>query len=293
MPRLVKSGLSETEFHELKVSAKASPDTAIIQATTAGPLTNSLSRLFAYSTWQDRVLVAVGLGTAVLSGANQPIQLIVFGRVIDAFNQPEPDEVTATVTRLALIYLAVGAQMFITSLVQTACMTTVAGRQTKRLREAYFEALLKQSISFFDSKDGGALATSVMESTLVIQEGMGEKLALSVQFVAAFFLGLGTALWYAWKLALLLCGVVPLIGIMIAMLVGRIVKANELSTQANIAAGGGATEALGAIRTVLAFGTECRAASVYRDRLGVAEATGIRRWWEQGVLVCLKFKVRH
>ena len=42
--------------------------------------------------------------------------------------------------------------------------------------------------------DQAALATSIMESTLVIQDGMGEKMALSVQFVSSFVFGVTTAL---------------------------------------------------------------------------------------------------
>jgi hypothetical protein len=40
---------------------------------------------------------------------------------------------------------------------QTACMAATAGRQVKRMREAFFCALLRQSISYFDANDQGEI----------------------------------------------------------------------------------------------------------------------------------------
>jgi ABC-type multidrug transport system fused ATPase/permease subunit len=49
-----------------------------------------------------------------------------------------------------------------------------AGRQTKRIREKYFEALLRKEVSYFDVNNQGAISVSVMDATLVIQEALGK-----------------------------------------------------------------------------------------------------------------------
>jgi hypothetical protein len=46
-----------------------------------------------------------------------------------------------------------------------------------------------------------------MESTLLIQDGLGEKLALAVQFSCSFVFGLAVALYYCWQVGV---GVVKL-----------------------------------------------------------------------------------
>ena len=45
----------------------------------------------------------------------------------------------------------------------------------------------------------GSLASSIMETTMVIQDGLGEKFALAVQFVSSFVFGLAVALYYSWQ----------------------------------------------------------------------------------------------
>jgi ATP-binding cassette subfamily B (MDR/TAP) protein 1 len=164
--------------------------------------------LFSVADSKDKCYIGTAFSMAVLSGCNQPAQLIIFGSILNAFNGASPADSIRMVSLLAAIYVGIGGQIFITSFAQTACMSTAAGRQTKRLRELYFESLLRQCISYFDANDQGALATSVMERTLIIQDGIGEKLALGVQFFSSFVAGLIVALYYVWQLALLMMGVV-------------------------------------------------------------------------------------
>jgi ABC-type multidrug transport system fused ATPase/permease subunit len=73
------------------------------------------------------------------------------------------------VSFLSIIYAVIGVQMLLSSFLQMACICESAGRQTKTLRERYFGALLRQDIAFFDVNDRAALATSIMERTLVFQ----------------------------------------------------------------------------------------------------------------------------
>ena len=87
----------------------------------------------------------------MLSGANQPLQLIIFGNVLDAFNKGDDSEAQSTINLLACLYVAVGAQMAITSFAQTACMSALAGRQTKKIRALYYAALLRQEVAFYDT----------------------------------------------------------------------------------------------------------------------------------------------
>jgi ATP-binding cassette subfamily B (MDR/TAP) protein 1 len=63
-----------------------------------------------------------------------------------------------------------------------------------------------------------------MEWTLLIQDGIGEKLALAIQITSASVYGLIVAFYDAWQLALLLCGVVPAIVIILGSLVGLLTK---------------------------------------------------------------------
>ena len=105
----------------------------------------------------DKLYLVVGVTTAVLSGANQPANLILFGNVLNSFNTASSQQQNSMVTLLALLYVAVAIQMFITQFLQTVTMTTLAANQTIKLRKAYFQSLLRQPVSFFDAEDQGEI----------------------------------------------------------------------------------------------------------------------------------------
>lgn len=214
------------------------------------------TELFAYADCQDKLYISLGICAAIISGLSQPGQLILFGSIMNAFNDSTTEESVKLVSFLSIMYFVIGCQTFLTNFAQTALMSAAAGRQTKRIREFYFGALLRKDIQYFDKHDQGSLATSVMERTLVIQDGMGEKFALGIQFTTAFFAGLAVALYYVWQLALLICGVIPIIIILIGLIVVEFTKASTRSTNAYSSAGNSALQALGAIRTVFALGVE-------------------------------------
>ena len=102
-----------------------------------------------------------------------------------------------------------------------------------------------------------------MESSWLIQEGMGEKLGLGIQFSAAFFFGLGVGFWYCWQLAIVLVVVIPLLVITIGVLIKGLTRASSQSAVAYSKAGSIAQEVLGAIRTVASLGAEQREMARY------------------------------
>lgn len=216
----------------------------------------SFSQLFQFADAVDQKYLTIGICTALISGASQPANLILFGEVLNTLQTPgtDEDETTEKVNFIALMYLVIASQMFITQFTQTAAMSTAAGRQTRCLRESYFRSLLKQEVGWYDVRDQGSLATSVMESTLLIQDGIGEKLALAIQFTSSFFFGLIVALYYVWQLALLLMGVVPVLCFLIGGIANIMTNSAKASSEAYNSAGSTAQETLGSMRTVFAFG---------------------------------------
>ena len=113
------------------------------------PKSVSIAKLFSYADGKDKAYMAGGVIFALLSGANNPAQLIVFGSVIDAFSPSATlEDSRDVVTRLAVIYCLVGLWMLVSATCQTACFTITSGRQTKRLREAHFDALLRHNGKF-------------------------------------------------------------------------------------------------------------------------------------------------
>src|SRR2546421_8589209 len=81
----------------------------------------------------------------------------------------------------------------------------------QRVRNLYFGAILRQDISWFDSKSSGDLTTRISGDVSLLQEGISEKVGLIIQNVSTFLVGFIIAFVKGWKLALVLCCVFPLI----------------------------------------------------------------------------------
>jgi ATP-binding cassette subfamily B (MDR/TAP) protein 1 len=158
------------------------------------PATTSLRSLYRYSTILDWWLLAFGALAVLVSGSNQPLQLVVFGQLMDSFNGNEDkEEVRQRVFLFAGLYAALGVQQMVTNSVQTSCFAKVAARQASFLRQAYFRALVRRPISWFDGQDPGALASSIMDKTNQVQVGIGDDLVKLIQQTLAFVIGLGVA----------------------------------------------------------------------------------------------------
>ena len=72
-------------------------------------------------------------------------------------------------------------------------------RQLKQLRHAYMAALLRQDMAWYDINRPGEIATRMAEETLAVQEGIGEKVMQSLQFLAQFVAGIIIAFVKSWK----------------------------------------------------------------------------------------------
>ena len=134
------------------------------------PASPSLRALYLYASKDDWKLMSAGFVAILVSGFNQPLQLVVFGRLMDSFNLTDKEEVKERVMFFAAMYAALGIQQLVTVAVQTSCFAKVAARQAERMRLAHFGALMRKPMAFFDApgRDAGALASSVMEKAALV-----------------------------------------------------------------------------------------------------------------------------
>lgn len=60
---------------------------------------------------------------------------------------------------------------------------------TRRIREGYLQAILRQNVGFFDSIGAGEITTRLTSDMSLCQEGISEKVPISAQFLATFVAG--------------------------------------------------------------------------------------------------------
>jgi ATP-binding cassette subfamily B (MDR/TAP) protein 1 len=161
----------------------------------------------------------------------------------------------------ALCFIGLG--MFVATYTYMYIWVYTAEVNAKRIRERYLQAVLRQDIAFFDNVGSGEVATRIETDTHLVQQGMSEKVALVVNFLAAFVTGFVLAYVRNWRLALALSSIIPVIGISGGLMNKFISRYMQLSLK-HVAEGGSlAEEVISTIRTAQAFGTQSILGSMY------------------------------
>ncbi|XP_019364107.1 PREDICTED: multidrug resistance protein 1-like isoform X1 [Gavialis gangeticus] len=253
--------------------------------------------LFYYADWLDIILMIVGLLAAIANGSGLPLMIIVFGEMTNSFVKsgmgrnisevatldssacaPIPGvDIEAEMTKFAYYYVAIGSAVLILSTIQVWTFLTSATRQTARIRQKFFFAVLHQEMAWFDTTQIGTLNTRLTDDINTIHEGIGDKICIFVQFFATFLTGIIIGFVHGWKLTLVILSVSPLLAASAAvwsrLLASLTVK--ELSAYAK--AGAVAEEILTAIRTVVAFNGQKKAQARYDANLENARSVGVKK----------------
>lgn len=105
--------------------------------------------------------------------------------------------------------------------------------------------LLGESNFLSEVFTGGAFSlifsTSLDSDVTLIEEGIGEKLGLFVQFTSTFVAGFVVGFFYSWKLSLVILSVAPILGICGAFM-GKLMATASTRGQESYAKAGGVAE---------------------------------------------------
>ncbi|XP_060229860.1 phosphatidylcholine translocator ABCB4 isoform X3 [Meriones unguiculatus] len=253
-----------------------------------GPLT-----LFRYSDWQDKLFMFLGTAMAIAHGSGLPLMMIVFGEMTDKFvnnagnfslpvnfslSMLNPGRILEEeMTRYAYYYSGLGGGVLVTAYIQVSFWTLAAGRQIKKIRQKFFHAILRQEMGWFDIQDTTELNTRLTDDISKISEGIGDKVGMFFQAIATFFAGFIVGFIRGWKLTLVIMAISPILGLSTAVWAKILSTFSDKELAAYAKAGAVAEEALGAIRTVIAFGGQNRELERYQKHLENAKKIGIKK----------------
>ena len=251
----------------------------------AKPNTVGFMELYRFADKHDTALNIMALVMSVGAGAVYPCVTIIFGNLVDSFSKWQyAPGVLITAEQLVsqindnimwFVYLAIVT--FITSYLSIASFVYTSERQAQRVRDLYLKAVLRQNIAWFDKTGAGEVATRISSDTLLIQDGIGEKIPLAFTQVATFISGFVIAFWRSYKLTLVLMSVIPLIaasGAFTMVLTGRF-QTRILNLYSK--AGTYAEETISSARTVIAFGAQEKMCKRYNENLLGARNEGIKK----------------
>ncbi|XP_071946246.1 ATP-dependent translocase ABCB1-like [Antedon mediterranea] len=252
--------------------------------------TISLLTLFRYATCVDFFLMIVGSTFAVAVGAGWPALMIVFGELTDTLVEYESGTSNLTAKEFedkmadfALYFGIIALVVMFSGLMQISCWVAACQRQVNKIRKAFFKAILRQDIGWFDAHPSGELNTRLSDDIERIREGIGDKFGLTMQYVGQFLAGFSLGFYKSWELTLVMMSLTPLLAICGSLITKIVTEFAKKEQDSYAKAGSVAEEVLSCIRTVVAFGGEEKEKVRYSTELDKAKSIGIKKGILTGV----------
>ncbi|KAI5849348.1 putative Leptomycin B resistance protein pmd1 [Morchella snyderi] len=237
--------------------------------------------LFRYATTNDKILIVCACLASIIAGAVMPLMTVVFGELAGVFQKfalgtITPEHMQSEVNRFTLyfIYMAIGE--FVMVYFETVAFIYSGEHMGQKIREHYLAAILRQNVAFFDKLGAGEITTRITADTNLIQEGISEKIGLTLTALATFFTAFIIGFVKSWKLTLILCSTVVAITLIMGGGSTFMVKYNKQSLASYAEGGTVAEEVFSSIRNTTAFSTQEKLAKMYDEHLRVAEKWGTK-----------------
>lgn len=239
-----------------------------------------LFQLFRYADSFDILYIIIGSLFAIGNGSTLPLMTIFFGDIVQAI-VTYPSTTNATqldeAVRLGVLKMClVGIATFVCSFVQMYCFMVSGERQSRRIREKYFQSVASQDVAWYDKHATGDLTNRLTSDMTIIQEGLSDKVGLLIQFTSAFLAGFVIGYTKGPLLALVLTSCLPFLSGAAYLLSQALGTGSEKSQKAYAGAADVAQQVLSSIRTVFAFGGEEKVKKRYAEQLDIAEKLGLR-----------------
>ncbi|KAL7799985.1 P-loop containing nucleoside triphosphate hydrolase protein [Trichoderma ceciliae] len=248
--------------------------------------------IYRYSSRADLAIIFVSAICAIASGAAIPLMTVLFGNLQHTFQQYffsggaiTYDEFVKKLSHFVLyfVYLAIGE--FVVTYICTVGFIYTGEHIAAKIREHYLASCMRQNIGFFDKIGAGEVTTRITSDTNLIQDGISEKVSLTLAALATFFTAFIIGFINYWKLTLILSSTVFALLINVGTGGRFMLKHNKSSLEAYAQGGSLADEVLSSIRNAVAFGTQDRLAKQYDKHLQKAEYFGSRVKASMAVMV--------
>ncbi|ORZ38750.1 P-loop containing nucleoside triphosphate hydrolase protein [Catenaria anguillulae PL171] len=266
--------------------------------------------LFRFASTRDKIYMILGALGAIANGAMMPYFAVLLGDTIDAYTKHDvyilgkraaPQRFTQAMTDQAnnvfsaavmdAIYkfLVLAAITLVVSFLQMSMWQWSAEAQTHRIKRAYFTALLRQEVAYFDGQRRGEVTSRITSDVQTVEEGLGDKVGHTLQYVSTFVVAWVIAFTKDAVLTGVLMACMPFLLLSFGFTGHMTIRFMQNALVAYGRAGGIAEEVLAGIRTVVSFGGESRESQRYDVELKAVRAQESKKGYVAGIGVGLIF----
>ncbi|NXX41749.1 MDR1 protein, partial [Tricholaema leucomelas] len=202
--------------------------------------------------------VLLGVIAAAISGAVHPAFAVIFGKIIGAFQERDPEIRSKNTLVLSLMFLLLGVIILAAYIIQGFMFGKSGEILTMRLRSLSFKALLQQEIGWYDDQKNavGVLLTRLATDASQVKGATGSRLGLVAMTVFTLLTAIIIAFVYGWQLTLLILACIPFLIAANAVNVSSVSGHAAKDQKALEEAGRIATESVENIRTVASLTRE-------------------------------------
>jgi len=252
--------------------------------------------LYRYATVNDFLIMAVSAVCAIAAGAALPLMTVIFGNLAGDFNgffqgSISRHEFEHRISHMVLYYLYIGIAEFTTVYISTVGFIYTGEHISGKIRARYLEACMRQNIGFFDKLGSGEITTRITADTNLVQDGISEKVGLTLNAVATFVTAFVIGFIKSWKLTLILSSTVFAMAAVMGAGSKIIVGNNKQSLESYALGGSVAEEVISSIRNATAFGTQDKLARQYDKHLTEAEKYGFKVKFGLAIMVGFMFMI--
>ncbi|KAK9468222.1 P-loop containing nucleoside triphosphate hydrolase protein [Lipomyces arxii] len=195
------------------------------------------------------------------------------------------DEYRQRISTLALYFVYIGLGDIFFTYVGTFLLMDRGEALSARVREQYLKATLRQNIGYFDKLGSGEITTRISADTILVQEGMSDKVGQVLMSLSTFLTAIIVAYIRSYKLTSILLSVIILIVVTMFTASRYMIKFFRLSLTGYSVGGTLAEEVISSVRNVQAFGVQDRLALQYDQYLAITEKWGLRAGLALGAMI--------
>ncbi|KAF6149574.1 hypothetical protein GIB67_009595 [Kingdonia uniflora] len=243
--------------------------------------------------WKQAIL---GCSSAVLCGAVQPLYAYMMGSMISVFFLTDHEEIKSKVRTHSLFFFALAVFSVTINISQHYNFGAMEEYLTKRIRERMLAKIMTFEVGWFDQDENssGAICSRLAKDASVrLRSLVGDQIALLVQALSAALVACTMGLIIAWRLAIVMIAVQPVIiicfylrRVLLKRMSSKAIKCQDQCSKV-------AAEAVSHHRTITAFFSQARILKILNQAQDGPSRESIRQSWYAGfglgVSQCLMF----